>query len=111
LSARNQNRSIGEPRGSWLLFSRGAAVPVILYGALFLTAAGVEAYMVAFRGAQPGDLVFPDHPAVSSKESLIQVSIGAGIIAVGLFARMYRVVFFWPTPNKRVWTPPSRPDR
>ena len=68
---------------SWVV-----AVPMILYGALFLTLAGVEAYMVAFR-AQPGDQVISGHPAVPLKVSLIQVGIGAGIIAAGLFARMY----------------------
>jgi hypothetical protein len=62
---------------------------VILYGALFSTLAAVEAYVVAFRGARPGDQVIADHPAVPLKVSLIQVGIGAGIIAVGLFARMY----------------------
>ncbi len=65
------------------------AVPVILYGAGFLAAAGVEAYKVAFRGAQVGDEVIPGHPAVPLKVSLIQVGIGAAIIAVGLLARMY----------------------
>jgi len=69
---------------SWVV-----AVPMILYGALFLTLAGVEAYMVAFRGAQPGNQVISGHPAVPLKVSLIQVGIGAGIIAAGLFARMY----------------------
>lgn len=69
---------------SWLV-----AVPVMLYGAGFLTAAGFEAYMVAFRGARPGDEVVPGHPAVPLKVSLIQVGIGAGIIAAGLFVRRY----------------------
>ena len=73
----------------WAFVLSWAAVPVMLYGALFLTTAGVEAYKVAFRGAQPGDQVIPGHPAVPLKVSLIQVGIGAGIIAVGLFARMY----------------------
>ena len=66
-----------------------AAVPVILYGALFGAAAGVEAFMVAFGGARPGDRVIGDFAATPLKESLIQVGIGAGIIAVGLFARRY----------------------
>jgi hypothetical protein len=65
------------------------AFPVILYGALFLTLAGVEAYMVAFRGAQPGDQVIPGHPAVPLKVSLIQVGIGAVIVAVGVLAGLY----------------------
>ena len=69
---------------SWVV-----ALPVILYGAGFLIAAAVEAYMVAFRGAQPGDQVIPGHPAVPLKVSLIQVGIGAGIIAAGLLTRMY----------------------
>ena len=69
---------------SWVV-----ALPVILYGAGFLTAAAVEAFMVAFRGAQPGDQVIPGHPAVPLKVSLIQVGIGAGIIAAGLLAHMY----------------------
>ena len=73
----------------WASVLSWAAVPVILYGALFLTAAGVEAYMVAFGGARPGDMVFPDFPATPLKESLIEMGIGAGIIAVGLFARSY----------------------
>ena len=65
------------------------AVPVILYGALFGTVAGVEAYVVAFGGAKPGDEVFPGFPATPLSESLIQVGIGAAIMAVGLFARRY----------------------
>lgn len=65
------------------------AVAVMLYGALFLAAAGFEAYMVAFKGAQPGAEVVPGHPAVPLKVSLIQVGIGAGIIAVGIFVRRY----------------------
>ena len=65
------------------------AVPVILYGALFLTLAGIEAYRVAFRGAQPGDQVIPGHPAVPVKVSLIQVGIGAVIVAVGVLVGVY----------------------
>ena len=37
---------------SWVV-----ALPVVLYGAGFLIAAAVEAFMVALRGAQPGDQV------------------------------------------------------
>ena len=73
----------------WAFVLSWAAVPVILYGALFLTAAGIEAYMVAFGGVKPGDLIFPDYHAVPLQESLIEMGIGAGIIAVGLFARRY----------------------
>ena len=73
----------------WAFVLSWAAVPVIFYGALFFTAAGVEAYMVAFGGARPGDMVFPDFPATPVKESLMEMGIGAGIIAVGLFARRY----------------------
>ena len=69
---------------SWVV-----AVPVMLYGAFFLAAAGFEAYMVAFKGARPGDQVVPGHPAVPLKVSLIQVGIGAGIMAAGLLVRMY----------------------
>ncbi len=69
---------------SWVV-----AVPVILYGALFGGAAGFEAYNVAFRGARVGDQVIPGHPAVPLKVSLIQVGIGAAIIAVGLLVRRY----------------------
>ena len=69
---------------SWVV-----AVPVILYGALFLAAAGVEAYMVAFGGVKPGDEVFPGSPATPLQESLVQVGIGAAIIAVGFFVRSY----------------------
>jgi len=65
------------------------AVPVILYGAGYLAAAGVEAYNVAFRGAQVGDEVIPGHPAVPLKISLIQAGIGAVIVAVGLLASLY----------------------
>lgn len=60
----------------WAFVLSWAAVAVILYGALFLTAAGFEAYMVAFRAAQPGDEVVPGHPAVPLQVSLIQVGIG-----------------------------------
>ena len=73
----------------WASVLSWGAVPMILYGALFFAAAGVEAYMVAFRGARPGDMVFPDFPATPLKESLIGMGIGAGIIAVGFFARRY----------------------
>jgi len=45
--------------------------------------------MVAFRGAQPGDQVIPGHPAVPLKVSLIQVGIGAVIVAVGVFVGVY----------------------
>ena len=69
---------------SWVV-----AVPVILYGALFLSAAGVEAYMVAFGGARPGDMVIGDFPATPLHESLIEMGIGAVIIAVGFWARRY----------------------
>jgi len=72
-----------------------AAVPVILYGAWFFAAAGVETYMVAFGGARPGDTVFPDFPATPLKESLIEMGIGAGIIAVGFFARRYARRLRW----------------
>jgi hypothetical protein len=56
---------------------------------LFAIAAGVEAYMVAFGGARPGDMVIGDFPATPLKESLIEVGIGAGIIAVGFFVLRY----------------------
>jgi hypothetical protein len=72
----------------WAFVLSWGAVAVILYGAVYLAAAGLEVYMVAFRGAQPEDQVIPGHPAVPLKVSLIQVGSGAGIIAVGLFARM-----------------------
>jgi len=71
------------------------ALPVILYGAGFSIAAAVEAYMVAFRGARPGDEVISGHRAVPLKVSLIQVGIGAVIVAVGvlvgLYARRFRL--------------------
>ena len=73
----------------WAFVLSWIAVLVILYGALFLTAAGVEVYMVAFGGAKPGDLIFPDYHAVPLQESLAEIGIGAGIIAVGRFARRY----------------------
>ena len=66
-----------------------AAVPVILYGTVFFTAAGVECYMVAFGGARPGDMVFRGFPATPVTESLVEMGIGAGIVAVGLLARRY----------------------
>lgn len=66
-----------------------AAILMMLYGALFGGAAGFEAYKVAFRGAQVGDEVVPGHPAVPLNISLIQVGIGAAIIAVGLLALRY----------------------
>ena len=65
------------------------ALPVILYGAGFSIAAAVEAYMVAFRGARPGDEVISGHPAVPLKVSLIQVGIGAVIVAVGVLVGLY----------------------
>jgi hypothetical protein len=34
-------------------------------------------------------MVFPDFPATPLKESLIEMGIGAGIIAVGFFIRSY----------------------
>jgi hypothetical protein len=73
----------------WAFVISWAAVLVILYGAVYFAAAGVEAYMVAFGGAKPGDQVIPDFPATPLQESLIQMGIGAGIIAVGFFARRY----------------------
>ena len=76
-------------RGWAFVLSWVVALLVILYGAGFLTAAAVEAYMVAFGGARPGGMVIGAFPATPLKESLIQVGIGAGIIAVGLFARRY----------------------
>ena len=84
--------SIAAPLGAgvarvWAFVLSWGAVPVILYGALFLAAAGVEAYMVAFGGAKPGDEIIPGSPATPLEESLIQVGIGAAIIAVGFFAR------------------------
>ena len=69
---------------SWVV-----ALPVILYGAGFSVAAAVEAYMVAFRGARPGDEVISGHPAVPLKVSLIQVGIGAVIVAVGVLVGLY----------------------
>ena len=69
---------------SWVV-----ALPVVLYGAGFLIAAAVEAFMVALRGAQPGDQVIPGHPAVPLKVSLIQVVIGAVIVAVGVLVGVY----------------------
>ena len=73
----------------WAFALSWVAVLVMLYGALFLTLAGFEAYMVAFRGAQPGEQVIRGHAAVPLEVSLIQVGIGAAIIAVGFFARKY----------------------
>jgi hypothetical protein len=61
----------------------------MLYGALFLTAAGTEVYLVAFGGAKPGDMIFPDYHAVPLQESVIEMGIGAGIIAIGLFVFRY----------------------
>jgi len=65
------------------------ALPVILYGALFGGAAGVEAFNVAFRGGQVGDEVIPGHPAVPLRIALIQVGISAVIVAVGILAGWY----------------------
>ena len=73
----------------WAFVLSWAAVPVILFGALFAAAAGVEAFMVAFGGARPGDMVIGDFPATPLKESFIEMGIGAVIIAVGFFARSY----------------------
>jgi hypothetical protein len=73
----------------WALVLSWAAVPVILFGAVYLGAAGVEAYTVAFGGAKPGDQVIGDFPATPLHESVIEMAIGAGIIAVGFFARSY----------------------
>ena len=73
----------------WAFVLSWAAVAVILFGALFGGAAGFEAYMVAFGGARPGDTVIGDFPATPLNESLIETGIGAGIVAVGLFARRY----------------------
>jgi hypothetical protein len=71
------------------VLSWAVALPVILYGAGFLAAAAFEAFMVAFRGAQPGDQVIPGHPAVPLKVSLIQVGIGAVIVAIGVLVGVY----------------------
>ena len=57
----------------WAFLLSWGAVPVILYGAAFLGAAGVEAYMIAFGWAKPGDEVFPGFPATPLKVSLIEV--------------------------------------
>jgi hypothetical protein len=73
----------------WAFLLSWGAVPVILYGALFGASAGVEAYMVAFGGAKPGEEVIPGFPATPLSESLIQVGIGAAIMAIGFFARRY----------------------
>ena len=73
----------------WAFVLSWAAVPVILFGAVFFSAAGVEAYMVAFGGARPGEMVIGDFPATPLQESLIEMGIGAVIIAVGFFARSY----------------------
>jgi hypothetical protein len=75
----------------WAFVLSWVAVLVILYGVLFLTGAATEVYMVAFGGARPGDLIFPDYHAVPLQESVIEMGIGiaAGIIAVGLFTRGY----------------------
>ena len=61
---------------------------MILYGVWFLIA-GVEAYNIAFKGAQVGDEVIPGHPAVPLKISLIQVGIGAVIVALGVLVGLY----------------------
>ena len=84
----------------WAIVLSWGAMPVILYGALFLTLAGADAYMVAFGGAQPGDLIFPDTFAAPLQDSLIETGIGAVIIAVGLLARVY-ARRLRPTPNNR----------
>ena len=68
---------------SWVV-----AVPVILYGALFLAVAGADAYMVVFGGVKPGDLLW-GYPAAPLRDALIEMGIGAGIIAVGVWARVY----------------------
>jgi len=73
----------------WALVLSWAAIPVILFGALFAGAAGIEAYMVAFGGARPGDMVIGDFPATPLHESLIETGIGAGIIRVGIWVRSY----------------------
>jgi hypothetical protein len=89
----------------WAFVLSWAAVAVILYGALFFTTAGFEAYMVAFGGARPGDMVIADFPATPLKDSLIETGIGAGIIAVGFFAHRYARRLRGPTPNNR-WRGP-----
>jgi hypothetical protein len=73
----------------WAFVLSWAAVPVILFGALFMIAAGVEAFMVAFGGAQPGDMVIADFPATPLHESVIESGIGAGIAVLGFWARRY----------------------
>ena len=71
---------------SWVV-----AVPVILYGALFLTCAAVEAYIVASGRAQPGDPdpILPGTLAVPLQDALIEMGIGGVIIAVGFWVRKY----------------------
>ena len=71
---------------SWVV-----AVPVILYGALFLGCAAVEAYIVASGRVQPGDPdpIFPGTFAVPVQDALIEMGIGAVIIGVGFRVRKY----------------------
>ena len=73
----------------WALVLSWAAIPVICFGAVFAGAAAIEAYMVAFGGIRPGDVVIGDFPATPLQESLIETGIGAGIIGVGVWVRSY----------------------
>jgi hypothetical protein len=73
----------------WALVLSWAAILLILYGAVFFAAAGAEVYMIASGGAKPGDLIFPDYRAVPLQESLVEMGIGAAIVAVGFLARVY----------------------
>ena len=75
-------------RRVWSFVLSWAAVLVMLYGALFLAAAAADAYMVAFGGLKPGDLLW-GYPAAPLGEALIEVGIGAGIVAVGFWVRVY----------------------
>jgi len=65
-----------------------------LRSVVFRRSWGRDLYGCLWRG-RPGDIVFPDFPATPLKESLIEMGIGAGIIAVGFFARRYARRLRW----------------
>jgi hypothetical protein len=73
----------------WTYVLSIAAIPVILVGTVVFVFAGAEAYMVTLGGAQPGDAIYLDTLAPPLWDSLLDMTVGVGLIGVGLWTRVF----------------------
>ena len=62
-------------------------IPVALVGAVLVAFAAAGLYMVLVQGVAPGEPIWMDELAPSTSNAVIQIAIGAVLVAISLSTR------------------------